>query len=255
MKKVSMIFALLLTAAFISPAQTADEIVNQYLQNIGGADNLRKINGTKMIAKVNAGGMELPLEMINLKSGKMRMKFDLQGKEIVQQAFDGTTAWGTNFMTMQAEKSDSETTENIKREIGDFPDPFVDYASKGYKIELIGSETVEGTKCHKVKLTKKPQLVEGKEVDNVTFYYFDAESMVPVVSESEIKAGPGKGMISQTIYSDYKEVSGIYFPFSITQKAKGQPEGQTVQITAVELNPKVNDSIFTFGEEKEKKKK
>lgn len=248
MKK--LIIALLLVAGtqLTIKAQTAEEIVKTYIENIGGEEALRKIKGTKMLAKVNAQGMELPLTIINLADGRMRVSFELQGKEMVQQAFDGETAWGVNFMTQKAEKSDAEDTENIKRQIGDFPETFLDYDKKGYKIEALGKETIEGVECFKVKLTKKPMLVEGEDVENVQFYYFDTENYVPIVTESEIMSGQMKGSVSQTVYSDYQEVDGVYFAFSIDSKLKGTDQGQPVSVEKIEINPEVNDDIFKFVE-------
>ncbi len=230
----------------IAGAQDVDEIVNQYLENTGGAKHWAQLIGLKFSGKVNTQGMDLPIEMAQLKEGKMYMKFEFQGKEIVQQAFDGETAWGVNFMTMKAEKSDHETTENMKRELQDFPDPFLDYKSKGYKAELLGKENIEGTECYKVRLTKKPVLVDGQEVDNIVFYYFDTDDMVPILMERELKYGPGKGMILQSTFSDYQEVDGLYFAFSMTEKTKGAPQGQTINFTKVELNPVVDESIFVY---------
>lgn len=248
MKKIATIVLLLIGTQITLKAQSAEEIVKTYIENIGGEEALRKIKTLKMTAKVNAQGMELPITMINTAEGKMLMKFELQGKEMVQQAFDGETSWGVNFMTQKAEKSDAEDTENMKRESGDFPDVFLDYEKKGYTIELLGKETVEGTECFKVKLTKKPLLVDGEEVENVTFYYFDTENYVPIVTESEIKSGQMKGSISQTIYSDYQEVEGVYFPFSIDQKLKDTDQGQPVNIEKIEVNAEIDESQFAFPE-------
>lgn len=251
MKKIAIIALLLLGTQVITTAQTAEEIVKTYIENIGGEEALRKINSLKMDAKVNAQGMELPVTIINKSDGKMLVKFELQGKEMVQQAFDGETAWGVNFMTQKAEKQEAEDTENIKRESSDFPDSFLDYEKKGFKIELLGKETIEGTECFKVKLTKKTQLVDGEEVENVEFYYFDTENYVPIVSESEIKSGEMKGNFSQTIYSDYQEVEGVYFPFSIDQRLKGQNQGQPVVIQKIEINTEIDDAMFMFPETEE----
>lgn len=248
MKKIAIAALLLVGAQFSTMAQTAEEIIANYLENIGGEEALRNIKGTKMMAKVNAQGMELPIEMISLADGRSIMKFELQGQEIIQQAFDGETAWGVNFMTQKAEKFDAEQTENMKRQIGDFPDVFLDYEDKGYTIELMGKETIEGTECFKIKLTKKPLLADGEEIENVHYYYFDTENFVPIVSESEIKQGQMKGSISQTVYSDYQEVEGIYFPFYIDQKLKDTDQGQPVQFVTIELNPEVDESIFKFVE-------
>ncbi|MCF1751747.1 outer membrane lipoprotein-sorting protein [Mariniradius sediminis] len=227
-------------------AQTVDEIINNYLENTGGAANWAKLSSVKMEGKVAVQGMDLPIEMVQTKEGKMYMKFSLQGQEITQQAFDGNEAWGINFMTMKPEKSDSETTENMKRNLGDFPDPFLNYKEKGFKAELIGKETVDGTETFKVKLTKKPLMVDGKEVENLVFYFFDTENFVPIMVEQEVKYGPAKGVTSQTMFSDYQEVDGLYFAFSITEKAKGTPQSQAINITKVILNPSVDEAAFKF---------
>jgi len=226
-------------------AQTAEEIVNQYLDNIGGRSKLEAIQATQMEAKVDAGGMTLPVKMIQTKKGESMISFELQGRVIVQQAFDGTTAWGVNFQTMKAEKSESEVSENMKRSLGDFPDAFLNYKANGYTLEKMADETVEGTSCFKIKLTKKKQLSEGKEVENVVYYFFDKNDMVPIMTETEVMSGPAKGTIAQTVLSEYQEVDGVYFPFSITQRSKGGP-GQTIVIDKVIMNPTIDSKLFKF---------
>jgi len=97
-------------------AQTVDEILANYFENIGGLENLKKIEGMKMTAKVNNGGMEIPLEIYQFKDGKQLTIINFQGKELMQGVFDGETLWGHNFMTMKAEKSDAETTSKYEIE-------------------------------------------------------------------------------------------------------------------------------------------
>ena len=55
-------------------------------------------------------------------------------------------------------------------------------------------------------------------------------------------------MMSEVAMSDYDEVDGIYFPFSMKQGVKGN-SGQTITITKIELNPQVDDREFIFPEE------
>ncbi|MBN8651253.1 MAG: outer membrane lipoprotein-sorting protein [Cytophagales bacterium] len=246
MKRV-LLLLFILFAGLSTQAQTADEIINNYLENTGGKAKWAAIQGVKMTAKINMQGMELPLSIIELKDGRQLSYATFQGMQFYQEVFDGTTLWGTNQMTMKAEKSDAETTENFKKNLAtDFPSPFLDYQKKGFKVELLGKETVDGSETLKIKLTKKPILVDGKETENVEFYYFDAADFVPILIEVEVKSGPGKGMVSQAKMSDYQEVDGLLFPFSMTAGAKGQPGGQTITFTSIELNPKVEAASFAF---------
>lgn len=249
MKILKSLFIVMILAAVVpAQAQTAEEIIANYLENTGGEEAWKNLEGTKMIAKIQVQGMDLPMEMVALKDGRQASKASFQGQEIKQGVFDGETLWSTNFMTMKAEKSTAEETENMKKGANDFPDPFLDYKEKGYEVELVGSETVEGVDTYKVKLAKEPIMVDGKETEDVSFYYFDKENFVPIVVESEVTSGPGKGMVGQAKFSDYQEVEGLYFPFSITQGAKGQPGGQQITVEEIILNPEVEDNTFAFPE-------
>ena len=185
--KFSVILFLFSIAGSTVFAQNADEIISKYITTIGGAEKLRAIKGIKMEMTVNAQGMEIPVEMVQQPGGKMYVKINLQGKEMTQMASDGNTIWSTNFMTMKAEKADTESTENAKLSSQDFPDALLDYKTKGYAAEYVGKETKEGTECYKVKFTKKPVTVNGVKQDDVSYYFFDTDNGLPIAIEDEIK--------------------------------------------------------------------
>jgi outer membrane lipoprotein-sorting protein len=246
--KIKQLLLLVFALAFVSAqAQTADEIIDKYLSAIGGKDKLKAIESIKYSGKANQQGLEFPMVQIQLKDGRQFSSFTFQGKELKQNVYDGTTLWSTNFVNMKAEKSDAEATENHKANLGsDFPQSFYDYKKHGHKVEFLGKETIEGTETFKIKLTKNPIKVDGTPKENFDIYYIDAENYVPLMVESEMSSGPAKGMIMQAKFSDYQEVNGIYFPFTISQGAKGQAAAITITFTNVELNPKVDASIFTM---------
>ncbi len=229
-------------------AQTADEIITNYFENTGGLDNWKSMTGMKMSAKVNQGGMEIPLEIYQMKDGRQMTVINFQGKELKQGVFDGETLWSHNFMTMKAEKSDAEQTANFKLDTNDFPDSFIDYKDKGYTVELLGKETIDGAETFKIKLVKEPVTVDGNQEDDISFYFFDTENFVPIAVHQEIKSGPAKGQISEVTMSDYQEVDGIYFPFSLTQGVK-DGQSQPITIDTIELNPTVDAAAFSFPEE------
>ncbi len=237
---IAFLFSIIGTSSF---AQNADEIISKYITTIGGAEKLKALKGVKMEMSVNAGGMEIPVELVQLPGGKMYVKINLQGKELTQMASDGNTMWTTNFMTMKAEKADAETTANAKLSNQDFPDALLDYKAKGYSSEYVGKETKEGTECFKVKFTKKPVTVDGVKTDDVTYYFFDTENNLPIATEAEIKEGPMKGQKSVSTMSDYQEVDGIFFPFSMNQG------GQDLKVKKISFNPVVDEKAFAFPTE------
>jgi outer membrane lipoprotein-sorting protein len=244
MKTIKTLLILLLVAAFVpANAQTADEIIANYLENTGGAENWSKIEGIKYVGSANSQGMSIPIEYFQTKEGKQLLKINIQGQEMTQFSFDGEKMWTTNFMTMQPEEADPDMTHNMKNQAMDFPDPFVNYKEKGYTVELLGEETMEGTETYKIKLTRLPILVDGVEEPNVIFYYFDKENFVPIATEAEVRQGPMKGQMAKDTFSDYQEVEGLYFPFAITMGG-----GQPVTMTEIVLNPEIDDTMFAMPE-------
>ena len=246
MKTLRLAFVMgLMAIAGMTNAQNVDEIINTYFENTGGMDAWKNLKGIKISAKVNQGGIEIPLEIVQMKDGRQYTKITFQGQEIKQGVFDGTSLWSTNFQTMKAEKADDESTSNAKLDANDFPDSFFDYKTKGYKVELAGKESFDGADTYKLKLTKEPRTVDGNKVEDVSYYFFEVESYVPIGQESEIKQGPAKGQVSQIKMSDYKEVSGLYFPYSMVQGLKGG-QSQPLVIESIEVNPAVSDDDFKF---------
>jgi hypothetical protein len=243
MKTIKSLFiALLIVALAPLNAQTADEIINNYFENTGGISNWEKLDGIKMEAEADAQGMIIPVHIFQTKDGKQLVKINLQGQEMTQVSFDGETLWTTNFMTMAAEKSDQESTDNMKKQMEDFPSPLLNYKEKGYTVEKLENETIEGTDTFKIMLTQSPLIVDGVEVANVTYFYFETENFVPIVTDSKIQQGPMKGQMNKTTLSDYEEVNGLYFPFSMNMG------GQGISIKKITLNPEISMDMFAFPE-------
>ena len=225
-------------------AQNVDEIINSYYEIIGGKkwDNVKSM---KMSANVEQGGMKIPIEVVNMRDGRMYTQITFMGNTMTMAAFDGKTSWTTSFMTMQAEESPADDSENARRASKEFPNALVNHKKLGYNASLLGTEKIEGTECYKIKLEKKTLLVEGKEIPNVEYIYLDVENKVPLVVETEITSGEMKGKISQTKFSDYQEIEGVIMPFSTTSGLKDGPS-QAIQFEKIEINPKVDESKFSF---------
>ncbi|RDK85262.1 outer membrane lipoprotein-sorting protein [Marinirhabdus gelatinilytica] len=237
---------LFLFVVSLTNAQTADEIVDNYFENTGGKENWEKLETLKFTGSLGFQGMQLPVTLIQTKSGKQLVGAEIQGQMFYQMVYDGETLWKTNQQTFEAEKNDAETTENYKLTIADFPDPFLNYKEKGYKIELMGQQMVEGTETFKIKLEKKPKMFNDIQEPNIEYYYFEKENFVPILVEKNVMIGPNTSQLGTTKLSDYREVEGIYFPFSIIEGVQGNPDAQPIVIKEIEVNPELDDSIFDF---------
>jgi outer membrane lipoprotein-sorting protein len=220
-------------------AQTVDKILANYFENTGGLDNWKKVNSMKKTGKMTMQGMELSSEMITKKPNKSYMKIDFAGKTIVN-AFDGESGWNINPFNggATAQKSTEEEIKEQKEE--KFESDFIDYKKKGHAIVLEGKEEVEGTECFKLKLTKKNGDIE--------FHYFDTENYVPIMTSTTIKDGPMEGKLVQSFFSDYQEAGDLIIPYFREDKLDGV-SGMKMTIEKIEINPKVDDSIFAMPEE------
>ncbi|MBT8254698.1 MAG: outer membrane lipoprotein-sorting protein [Flavobacteriaceae bacterium] len=250
MKTIKLLGAVcLFLIALVAPAQTAEEIIDNYIENIGGYAAWSKVESMRITGIGRQQGVDYPFVATMMKDGRTIIDVDLQGTSFIVEAFDGENAWAMNFQTQQAEAFDSEASINYKNEAKDqMPDPFFDYKKKGYKVELVGKDTYEGTDVFKIKLIKKPVMVDGNAEENVDFYYFDTENYVPIASETVVKSGPAKGATAQTVISDYQEVDGLYLPFTVIEKFNGQVNLEMLY-KSVELNAEVDESIFVMPKE------
>ena len=234
--KIALIAAVACLSLPLS-AQTADEIISTYIDNTGG-QTWDDVKATKMSATINQGGMSIPLTIYATDEGKQAVIIEFNGQKITQMAFNGETLWTTNFMSMKAEKASEEMTNNMKLNNNDFPSPLLHYKDNGYEVAYEGTETKDGTETYKVKITSEPIMVNGVETPSISYYYFDVDTYVPIAVEST-----QMGQEVNMTMSDYQEVEGLYFPFAMSQA------GQPFQLTEIQINPEIDDSIFEFPEE------
>ena len=84
------VFVFMISTSF--NAQTVDEIIENYIENTGGAENWQKVKSIKMNMSINQMGMDIPIEQYS-SAERTYTKYSLQGQEIMQGVFDGKTLW------------------------------------------------------------------------------------------------------------------------------------------------------------------
>jgi len=217
-------------------AQTVDEIIAKNVQARGGAEKLKSVQSIRSTATLSMGpGMEAPGVLIQKRPALARLEFTIQGLTAVQ-AYDGKNAWQIMpFMGKKDPELMSADEAKETEEMADVDGPLVDYKSKGHQVELLGKEKVEGTDAYKLKLTMKN--------GDVQTIYIDADSFLEIKEETK-RTVRGSEQEVESAIGDYKEVSGILFPFAVESNVKGSAEKQKITITKVELNVTTDDSIF-----------
>src|SRR5581483_11884938 len=150
-------------------AQTADEIIAKHIDAMGGKSKLQALKSIYMEGTaVNANGMEINTKTWRIKDKLYRQEINFGMGQVVIIATP-TKGWFSNprnggtFTAMPDEALKAAQSQM------DPSGPFVDYAAKGNKVELQGTDTVSGgVKCYKLKVTYP----SGQEVT----YYIDAQT-------------------------------------------------------------------------------
>ncbi|WP_031427937.1 hypothetical protein [Flavimarina sp. Hel_I_48] len=236
MKYLSLLLITLLFSFTDAKAQAANDIVEKYIEQSGGRNGWDTLRATKMDATLQQADILLPLTLYNTKSGKQAIMIDFAGKRFAQMAFDGQTYWTTDLTTMIPLLGSQALTDNIKLSLNDFPSPVINYEQNYYQLEYEGIETVDSVQTFKIKIIKEPMTVEGRKVENVSFYYFNTQNFNPV---KIIEMKPNGDYLTSEL-SDYQKVQGFSFPFTIKQG------DMLIKIKNINLNPQIDGKIFEF---------
>jgi outer membrane lipoprotein-sorting protein len=242
MKKTIALLSAILFLGGLLPTQTLDEILAKNYKSNGGLDKLKAMTAMKISGKIviPAQGLEMPTVMWKKHPNKMRVETTFQDKKIVQ-AYDGRKAWWIMpFLSADAQEMAQEQAEPFVEQ-ADFENPLVVFKEKGYKLELLGKEDIEGKPAFKLKLTK----TDGKDI----YFYLDMESGIELKSSLTIKVGETE-TLTEIIYGDYKPIDGVMLPFYVENKVNGQTQMQ-MTMESIEINPAMDDAMFAMPQKKE----
>jgi outer membrane lipoprotein-sorting protein len=240
---------------------TAEQVIGRNLAARGGLQAWQAVQTLSMSGKVDAGGNERPTHSVQgvrtagvqlpkrpaeqmqlpfrleLKRGrKSRLELDFSGKTAVQ-VYDGTNGWKLrpflNRYEVEAFTSDEMKAVALQ---SDLDGPLVDCAARGTKVEMDGTEKVEGNDTYRLKLTFDNRQTQHLWVDAKTFL------------ETKIEGSPrrldGKYHPVEIYYRDYKTVSGLMIPYVMETKVQGVKQPEKIEIENVAVNPRVEDSRF-----------
>ncbi len=236
MKKIIMITALAaaLLSAGVVGAMTADELIDKSLEAQGGLDNIKAVQSIKATGIFMTMGMEFPFTMTQKRPGLMRVDVNINGMEMVQ-VWDGETAWTINPMAGSAEPQDMSPVEakSLKTQ-SDMDGMLVDYKKKGYTVEYIGEDEVEGTAVHHLKLDTNDDLVLDM--------YFDAEYFLLIMTAAAMTVDE-QTINTETYTSDFKE-SGNFIAAHAMETRMGGQVANNIVIETIEYDIEVDDAIF-----------
>ena len=235
MKRIAC-FCLAIIVASVSMAQTADEVINKFIDASGGKEKLEGIKTLQynQVIKFQSpmGAIDIPMELYKEKDKLYRAQTSMQlGPQTLDFFTVITDTAGYVFLPanpMTGSEGGLQKMEETDRknnlyqmDVQGLFGSLVNYTAKGNKVELLKDDKVNNEDCYRIKLTT----ASGQEV---TYFVSKASNLIvrqdakgtmaaSLSGIGGLMSGMGAGgridkMEVSILYNDYKDVDGIKFP-------------------------------------------
>jgi outer membrane lipoprotein-sorting protein len=225
-------------------AQTVDELVTRHVQARGGYDKLKAIQTIKMTRTVATPFTSVEVVIYKKRPNLIRWEQTPKGQTAaVPRAVNATGAWDIDQgkVVMRPEPLAVEG-----REIdGDFDGLLIDWKVKGHTVTLEGRGKVGTREAYKLKVTTKGGTARDVYLDAET--YLESQIVGKVrLPQMDPKTKEFRFNDTVLVFSDWRDVNGVKFPFSVDEERTGGPITQSFAIYTqkIEVNVAMEDSLF-----------
>jgi hypothetical protein len=223
----------------ITAKETVDTLVAKNTEAKGGAQALAAVTSLRLQGKmlVNNGRLELGYVQIKKRPGEVREETTLQGMTQID-AYDGTQGWKISpFGGRKDPEKVSVDDAKALVEDAEIDGPLIDWKAKGSTVEYLGTEDVDGTLAHKLRVVRKN--------GDINYVYLDPDHFLEIRVVTQ-RLENGAKVENETDLGDYEKINGVFFPFSLEGGPKGTTDKQKVVVEKAEANTPIDESIFKF---------
>jgi hypothetical protein len=225
-------------------AQTVDEIVAKHIEARGGYDKLKAIQTIKMTRTVATPFTSVAVVIYKKRPNLIRWEQIPKGQTaMIPRAINPDAAWdlaqGPVVMRPQSLAIEGREID------GDFDGLLVDWKAKGHTVSLAGREKVGTADTYKLKVTTQGGTNREIYLDATT--YLEAQ-IVGKVRLPAVDPQTKEHRFNDTVvvFSDWREVNGVKFPFSVDEERTGGGVTQSfaVYTEKIEVNVPIDDALF-----------
>jgi hypothetical protein len=215
-----------------------ETLLQRNLAARGGASSIAALRSIRFTGEMSfRGGFKLAYMQLTARPGKVREEITLQGLTQVL-AYDQGAAWQIN--PFEGRKDPERMSGDEAKFLGhdaDLDGPLVGWREEGSRVEYQGTEDVDGTQAHKLKVSLK---------DGSTKYvYLDPEHFLEIRILTQVMIR-GSLQESEVDLGEYAKVAGVWFPMSLESGRPGGPRGQFLKFSKAEANLAVGEAEFRF---------
>jgi hypothetical protein len=284
MRKIYGIFTLVtLAVSLVLAADTqsapaglsAAQIVDKNVAARGGLQAWRAVQTLSLEGKMGAGGnqratlhvpmanskevantlprrpaeeAQLPFVLEMKRPRKVRVELQFKGQTAVQ-VYDGANGWKLRpFLNRHDFEPFSQEELKIASNQQELDGPLVDYTAKGTRVELDGTEKVEGRDTYKLKVIEKS--------GHTVHVWVDAKTFLETKIDGQPRTLDGAEHPVEVYYRDFRTVDGLQIPFVLETRVL--PVGRNglgvrdtpvppekIIIEKVTVNPKLDEKLFS----------
>jgi hypothetical protein len=183
--------------------------------------------------------VQLPFVLELKRPRATRLEIKYQGNTALQ-IYDGTHGWKVRpFLGRRDVETFTDEELTLAAQQAELDGPLIDHAAKGSKVELTGTEKVEGREAYKLKVTMASGQVRTVLVDAETFLEVRVDGT---------RTLDGKPRQVWTSFRDYKAVDGLMIPHTLETTVEGVKGSEKIVVEHVSVNPEVADARFAKPE-------
>ena len=202
----------------------------------GGADTWRAVSSLQMSGQMDIGqGMLVPYTLEQKRPGKMCLEFEFDEK-LATQCVTGDGGWRLLPYRGRTvpELMPADELQHMS-ETASIDGLLLDSARRGFDVELLGREMLDGVDTVKLEVT----LPSGAK----RWVYLDAETALEVrVDATRMLAG--KPRLVQTYYSDWQQTDGLLIARRQLTQTEGMEGSHFLTVEDVVVNPPIADERF-----------
>jgi hypothetical protein len=225
-------------------AQTVDELVAKHIAARGGYEKLKAIDTVRITRTVGTPFTTVKVVISKKRPDLIRWEQTPKGQtDAIPRAINATAAWD---MAQGKVVTRPEPVAVQGRETdGDFDGLLVDWQKKGHTVTFEGKDKVGTADAYKLKVTTRGGTVREVYLDAATF--LEAQ-IVGKVLQPAIDPRTKQHRFNDTIFvfSDYRDVNGVKFPFAIDEERTGGGITQSFAhfTEKIEVNVPMDEALF-----------
>ncbi len=206
---------------------TANDVINKYLDAVGGTDKIKDIKDLSYTAKGNVQGQDITFTREYKVPGKMLILVALPGMNATAQKL----VVNNDSVSMQSMGNTVPVNDAMTKRYQEqaYPFPEINFSNSGYTLQLDPMLTnIDGKDAYMITVTYPSGTVSKK--------YYDAATGLKLRDETTTDQGT-----TSYDFSNYKNVDGIMLPFT---QVVSQGVDFTLNVTDAKVNSGLKDEDF-----------